>query len=321
MVNRQRIGTASRWFVIAAVVVAAAVAVAGNRHDVAASLAAVGAIRFAAATAVAVLAIALLCASWRTLLPEGGRSVPAAEAYAVFSSSQLGKYLPGSVWPLVAQMSLTRRGRVTRGSVAVAFSVNLVVLVVAAVTVAVVLLGLGDAAALQERWWLLLVVLALCTLVHPAVLRRLLAAAARVVRRPLDAQIPSGGQLVTSAVWAAGAFVAFGVNLALLAAPLSHASVGRLGMQCTGGFALAWATGFVIVLAPAGLGIREVVLSVALASLTDETTALALMSRVSLVLADVIAGLAGLAILASRGLLRRPAGRAPLAEGLRVDHD
>jgi glycosyltransferase 2 family protein len=47
-------------------------------------------------------------ACWRALLANLGGELPLAAAIRVFFLGQLGKYLPGSVWPAMVQMELGR---------------------------------------------------------------------------------------------------------------------------------------------------------------------------------------------------------------------
>jgi hypothetical protein len=51
---------------------------------------------------------------WRAVLADYGGRLPLAGGLRVFFLSQLGKYLPGSIWPAVAQMELGREYKVPR---------------------------------------------------------------------------------------------------------------------------------------------------------------------------------------------------------------
>ena len=75
-------------------------------------------------------------------------------------------------------------------------------------------------------------------------------------------------------------------------------------LDAVGFFAAAWAAGFVVLIAPAGAGAREVALAGLLGSAVPDSTALAatLASRLALTLADVAWALLAAA---GSGLLRR----------------
>ena len=121
---------------------------------------------------------------WREVLADLGARLPVVAGARVFFLGQLGKYLPGSLWPVMAQMELGRDHRVPERASGSAVGVFLLVLVgtgLAVVAAAAPLLG-PDAV---HAYWLLLAALPLALLVLvPPVLNRLLALVVRLARRP-----------------------------------------------------------------------------------------------------------------------------------------
>jgi len=66
---------------------------------------------------------------WREVLADLGGRLPLAAGARVFFLGQLGKYLPGSVWPVMAQMELGRDYQVPERASGSAVGVFLLVLV------------------------------------------------------------------------------------------------------------------------------------------------------------------------------------------------
>jgi len=66
---------------------------------------------------------------WREVLADLGRRLPLAAGARVFFLGQLGKYLPGSLWPVMAQMELGRDHQVPERASGSAVGVFLLVLV------------------------------------------------------------------------------------------------------------------------------------------------------------------------------------------------
>src|SRR5215218_1013392 len=159
-----------------------------------------------AAVAAGILAT-FLC--WRAVLAGLGGRLPVAPGARVFFLGQLGKYLPGSLWPIMAQMELGRDHQVPERASGAAAGVFLLVVVGTGLAVAAVTAPLLGSDALHAYWWLLAVLpLAVATLL-PAVLNRLLALALRLARRPpLPAPLEVGG-LLRSAGWAAASWLAY----------------------------------------------------------------------------------------------------------------
>lgn len=236
--------------------------------------------------------------SWRALFAGAEADVPRLRAAArIYFVGQLGKYLPGSVWAVVAQAELGKDHRISRARSAVVALGALAVLVVVGVVVSVAGLAIGSAGSLRAYWWVLAAIPAGVVVLSPPVFNRLVGTAMRVARRPGPPPTITGGGLASSAGWALVMWLAFGAHAWFLAAALGVTGLPD-AFTVTGAFALAWVVGFLIVLAPAGAGPREAALVLALAPLMEPADALvvALVSRVLMVMGDALA-----AAVASRG--------------------
>nr|WP_117000680.1 lysylphosphatidylglycerol synthase domain-containing protein [Desertimonas flava] len=298
----------ARPALVALLLAACVWALIASWDDVTDALPRVGAVRFVLSTLAAIGAGIALAIGWRILLVDiAGDDLEVArgrlgytEATAVFSASQLGKYIPGSVWPVVAQMSLARRHGISRITIVAAFVTQMLLLVVTAVVTAALTLPWVDAEELRTRWWLLVIAPAVCLVLVPSVQRRLLALASRALKRPLAVAFPGPRAMAGAVLASVLTYVLFGVHLAVLASPMSPDGDVRVLVQSIGAFALAWAAGFVVIFAPAGLGVREVVLKLTMGSVlvSADATAVAVLSRTSLVIADLALGVFGIAVVA-----------------------
>ena len=244
------------------------------------------------AAVLAGLLASALC--WRALLADLGTPLGVRAALGVFFLGQLGKYVPGSVFAVAAQMELGRDHGAPRSRVATAGLLFLGVLVASGLLVAAAVLPLTSPAALSS-WgrgaWVLLLPLGLAVLAPP-VLTRLVARVLRLLRRePLDRPLSAAG--VGAALgWALVMWVAYGLHLWLL---VRTQDPGPALLLSTGAYALAWTAGLLVVAAPAGAGVREVALVAALAPLLDRGGALAVavLSRVLMTLGDLGWGAVG----------------------------
>ena len=90
-------------------------------------------------------------------------------------------------------------------------------------------------------------------------------------------------------------WAAYGVHLLLLLRGRPLEQGPSLTLLSLGGYALAWTVGFLVVVAPAGGGAREVALVVALAPVLDRAgaVAVALVSRVLMTVGDLAWWLVG----------------------------
>jgi uncharacterized membrane protein YbhN (UPF0104 family) len=251
----------------------------------------------ALATVMAGILATFLC--WRAVLTNVGGRLPLAAGARVFFVGQLGKYLPGSLWPVMAQMELGRDHHIPERASGAAVGVFLLVVVGTGLAVAAAAAPLLGQDALHAYWWLLAVLPLALLAVVPPVLNRLLTLVMRLARRPpLPAPLSSAG-LLRAAGWALLSWLAYGVHVWVLAGALTDAGP-RLLAHATGAFAAAWCAGFLLVVAPAGAGVREAALILLLGGVLTgpQATVVAVVSRLLFVVGDL--GWGGVALLAGR---------------------
>ena len=290
-----------RAFLVAALVLLA-VALYRGREDALSAAHDVGPAA-AAGSLLAVLA-GLLCSAlvWRTLLTALGAPLPLRAALHVFFVGQLGKYVPGSVFAVAAQMELGRAHGAARSRTGTAALLFLGVGLAAGLLVAAVALPFTSPSALRSYGWVLAVLPVGLACLAPPVLTRVVGLLLRLLRRePLDRPLPA--RRVAGALgWALAMWTSYGVSLWLLVRAQDTTTGPDLLLLSLGGYALAWTAGFLVVIAPAGAGVREVALVAALAPVLDASAALAVavLSRVLMTVGDLLWGLAGL-VLGRRG--------------------
>jgi uncharacterized membrane protein YbhN (UPF0104 family) len=264
----------------------------------------IGALAGAAALASVLAALLATAQLWRLLLASLGSPLSARAAARILFVGQLGKYLPGSLWPVVAQMELGRSYRVPRARSA---STSILLLLLALISgLLTALLALPFAAGPLPYRWALLAAPFLLAMLHPRILNRILARLLRMARQPaLDTPL-TAGTLARALAWAFGSWLCYGLQIWILAVRLG-APPGRTAALAVGGFAFAWSAGFLVVFAPAGAGVRDVLLLLLLSPVLGipAATAVALVSRLLLTAADVLT--AGIALGVARPPRRSPA--------------
>jgi uncharacterized membrane protein YbhN (UPF0104 family) len=246
-----------------------------------------------AALLVALLGVFMSFLLWRGTLRVLGSTLPRRPAARLFFATQLGKYVPGAVWPVLAQMRMGRDHGVPRQRMGLAFLLTL-----GLATLVGILVGVAALPALlqAEGRVVLLGLLALpvlLALLVPRVLNTLLDRALRLLRRPgLDAPL-SGRDMARGVGWAIAFWVVYGGHVWVLAVGLGADPWQALPVAI-GGFAIAFSLGPLLVVLPAGAGVREAVLVVLLHSVlsTSEATAVALTSRGILMATDGLLALA-----------------------------
>jgi uncharacterized membrane protein YbhN (UPF0104 family) len=252
------------------------------------------------AVAATVMNVALAGMVWRTLLADLGSKLPLRIAARIFFVGQLGKYLPGSVWPVVMQTELGRDHKVPRRRTATATMVAMLLSVTSALVVVLLAVPLAPKAVPRGFGWAVLLVVPLVVLLHPAVLGWLVDRALRLAgREGLPERTTLRGTLLAT-LWAIGSWIGAGLQVWALAIPLGAPANLRTAVLLIGGYALAWAVGFVVIFAPAGAGAREIALAAVLSSVLDKgaVVVVVLISRVLFTVLDLTS--AGLGLLVGR---------------------
>lgn len=261
-----------------------------------------------AALLLAVLAQLAALASYRAITADLGSPLPPRPAGKVYFVSQLGKYLPGTVWGMVALVSLAAQQRVPRRTSVAAGVINLVVSVATAAALAALLLPFGAMETVKHFWYVALLLPVLLVGLHPRVVVGVLDVALRKVGRvPVPSRMSYAGT-VRAAGWQTVCWLLYGLHALVLAVGIGAALSPGLVTVAIGGFALAYGIGPLFVLTPAGAGVRETALVLLLGGALGGSAggtaalALALVSRLLLVVTEF--GQAGVWFLLARS--RRP---------------
>lgn len=228
-----------------------------------------------------------MAAIWWLVLRGVGAHHSPLTAFNSFALTQFSKYLPGGIWPILGRAALLPGNK---ARLVAASTLEAGIKVVAALALSMLLI---DTRTQLPAWAAVLVVIVLVVLLRPQVLSPLLGAVARRSGR-LDIDLSAFSQVHISAaaLLSASSWGLIGLAYALFINGFVEAPVTVL----VGAFALAWAIGFLVVPAPAGIGVREVVLVVATTPLLGEPRALvlALAARVWWMAGDALLLLLGL---------------------------
>jgi glycosyltransferase 2 family protein len=233
-----------------------------------------------------------------------GGMMPAA--IRVMFIGQLGKYVPGAVWAVAAQVELARDYQIPRRRSATASVVAMALTLVVGMIAAGVTLPLTSADAARHYWWVLALTPLAVACLWPPVIKYVLDRALKLARRaPLEKAVSFRG-MAKALGWTVLGWLLFGVHAWLLISEFAGRD-GRTFTLALGGYALAWAVGFLIIFIPGGIGAREVALIAVLAPVMSSASALvvALISRVVMTVGDLFWAGTGLAI----GRFSRPAPR------------
>ncbi|MEV0614801.1 lysylphosphatidylglycerol synthase domain-containing protein [Nonomuraea sp. NPDC050404] len=237
---------------------------------------------------------------WRLLVTGTGMRLTLSDAAWVFFLSGVTRYLPGAIWPPIVQAALAKR---VGAPAAGLMTAGLITLVLTALSGGIVgLLAVPYLAATEPMWWLALPLVLSATgavMLAPRLFKRLLSLGQRILGRGgHEIVLPTGRTSMGVLAYNVLGWSCNGTHAAILAVALGAppASAMTLGI---GGFVLSAVVG-ALSQAPAGLGVREVVLGLTFGVLVSgpDLITLLLLSRLLTTLGHVIATLGVLGLLA-----------------------
>lgn len=243
------------------------------------------------------IAMALIGVNWLLILRHAGAAAPWRRGMAWFFVGQLGKYVPGGIWPIVGQAELAHRGATPRGAAYYSTAMSMVTTFLGAAAVAAItgMMTPTDHRLLVVAIAALLVML-FVAIASPTARRALDRLAQRVTTRTLRLPDPRWFALVVARhlpVWLAFA----GMNI-FAAVALGVDIDGPLVVELIFVTCVSWMVGFVVVGVPGGIGVRETVfISMTSATLgADIAVSVAVLSRVMSIAVDLVGAAVSVAV-------------------------
>lgn len=238
---------------------------------------------------------AVLIETWREMLRAWRSHLEFWNAARIWSISNLGRYIPGKVWQIGAMGVMAQRSRVSAIAATGSAVLNTVVNVVTGFVI-VAALGwelLGSQAGGKRAAVTFIAISVILLMALPRALPWLLQVLTRVTGRdfglgPLPAKIIGIAALGNLIAW-----LLYGVAFAAFARGVLGASPGTVSAYIAV-YALSYLVGYLVLLAPAGFGVREasMVTLLTAARLADpgQAAVLAVTSRLWLTVLEIVPG-------------------------------
>ncbi|WP_436793012.1 lysylphosphatidylglycerol synthase domain-containing protein [Actinospongicola halichondriae] len=254
-----------------------------------------------AALVLAAAGMTAIALPWVSVVRALGGSLTVSTAVLTYYVGEIGKYLPGGVWPVVGRGELAVRSGMRRTIAYTSVLFSLAVLYLAALLTAAglfpIVLATGGTSS-KPVLLVLLVPLGLA-LLHPSVLGPFIGLVGRLAKREIAVDLPSWGVMVGLVLRYVPAWLLIGSATWAVTRALS-ADVSWLEICLA--TVLSWSAGFLVAPAPGGVGIREAAFVAVAASMSGGiAAAAALCARLIFMLVDAAgAALCGVVLGARR---------------------
>ena len=221
---------------------------------------------------------------WVTMIVARSHNVRHRNAMSWYFTGQLGKYVPGGIWPIVGRAELAVRNGIPRIDAYASTGLSLVTTYAAAV----VTIGIGAAATTGHRLIAILIAIALmaayASFLQPSLRAVIIRVASRISSSASSLTDPQ--RLVRLTVLHIPAWLLMSLSTSVTATAFG-ANIGIADMLFI--TTTSWLAGFVVVGVPGGIGVREAVFTSLAGGIigTPMAVSLALMSRVVFIAVDL----------------------------------
>jgi uncharacterized membrane protein YbhN (UPF0104 family) len=201
--------------------------------------------------ALGMLAVAL---PWKRALRIVGIQAGLGACIAWYFVGEIGKYVPGGIWPVVGRAELARRGGHPRSGAYASVALSLGALYLADMLLVTLLLPLRFMSDSNGSMWVLLLLPVGLALLHHRPLTWMVELAEKAMKRKLDVRIPPWSESLKLIACYQPARVLIG-TATWCAARAFDPSVSWLTIAPAA--MLSWVVGFVLGPVPGGVGVRE----------------------------------------------------------------
>jgi uncharacterized membrane protein YbhN (UPF0104 family) len=235
--------------------------------------------------------------SWQKIMYALDAPITYAQSIWMIATTQIGKYLPGKVWYMIGRVYVGKKASIEGKSLALSMVLETGLL---HVTGGIIFLITTVAAGNYNVSWLIISIVLIITaiiILHPKILGRVANFFLRIFRKPQIQSTLTYRQIIHISVYFFGLWIGQVIGFyflvrAIYPIPLFHI------LNLASAYTLAWISGSVAIFTPAGLGIREGVMTLLLSSILPMPLAIAIsfIARVWITIFEVVVFFIGLVI-------------------------
>jgi uncharacterized membrane protein YbhN (UPF0104 family) len=235
--------------------------------------------------------------AWQAIIRCLRSDIAFPNAFWVMAASQTAKYVPGGVWFALGRVYLAKNKELSPETIGVSVIIETGLTFLVGILLFFLALSLSRPENIVNYLLLIPVFFFFLLVLYPPVLNRLVNLGLKIIKRPAIRFELSYRQLLGIAFYFLGLWLAQIIGYFLLINSIYPIPIGRFP-SLTAIYIISWMAGFIVILAPGGLGVREGTMSLLLSALVPSALAIGIsfISRVWITIFEIVIFFIGLSI-------------------------
>ncbi len=234
---------------------------------------------------------------WQHIMRELGFPISLTQSSWMIATTQIAKYAPGRIWYMLGRVYVGKKENISGSSLGLSMVLETCLLLTSSATIFLIAtLAARDYTLANVVICIIMLTMAVILMI-PRVLMFLANTMLKLLGRPVISASISFFQIIKLNPYFWGLWLAQIVGFYILVSAVYQIRFADIAVLASA-YTLSWITGFVVVFAPGGLGIREGTMTLYLSTIMPLPMAIAisLISRVWITLFEVIVFFIGLII-------------------------
>lgn len=251
-----------------------------------------------------IISFVLLCINflifvqgWRVIILKLGSNISFKNSFWIMSSSQIAKYVPGGIWFALGRVYLGKSEKLKEEIVALSVVVETGLTFLTGILVFLLSITLMEQKFITNFLFVIPIFFLFLIALYPPLLNKLTNFALRIFKKPAIHLDISFGQILQLSIYFLGLWFAQIIGFYFLINAIYPIALSKI-FNLTAAYTLSWMTGFVVIFAPGGLGVREGMMTLLLSPILPTPLAIVMsfITRIWITIFEIVIFFVGLLI-------------------------
>ncbi len=235
--------------------------------------------------------------AWQKIIRSLSNTITFVNAFWIMSASQLAKYVPGGIWFALGRIFLGKGESLKAETI----GISVVIETVLTLLVGIVLFFssmFSTTYGFDQNWvFLIPIALLFMVLLHPMIMNKLINRALHILKRQEIHFHITYLKIFFLSLYFFGLWIAQIIGFYFLINSIYTIPFSKI-FNLAAAYTLSWMSGFIVIFAPGGLGVREGMMSLLLSSFIPSPLAIAIsfLSRIWITIFEVVVFFVGIAV-------------------------